>query len=91
MKEQMKSQCRISGSLWAILTAATSPGVRVKHPLNAVVLRQHMPARTVSRHRPWTLHHQFQLCPLLRDLVKEDSGEGASTSRRSAQVSHHRV
>lgn len=71
--------------------AAASPGVWVKHPLNAVILRQHMPARTVSRHRPRTLHHQFQLCPLLRDLGREDSGEGASTPRMSAQVSHHRV
>lgn len=44
------------------------PGVWVKHPLNAVILGQHMPTRTVSRHRPWTLHRQFQLCPLLRDL-----------------------
>lgn len=44
------------------------PGVWLQHPLKAVILRQHMPTRTVGRHRPWTLHCQFQLCPLLRNL-----------------------
>lgn len=88
----MEAQCRRpSGDLQGILTAATSPGVWVKHPLNAVIPRQHVPTRTVCRHRPWALHHQFQLCPLLRNLGEEDSGEDASTSRMSARISHHRV
>lgn len=73
------------------LALQTSPGVWLKHPLNSVILRQHVPTGTVGRHRPWAMHGQFQLCPLLRNLGEEDNGEGSSTSRMSAQVSCHRV
>lgn len=44
------------------------PGVCLQSPWDAVVLGQHMPTHAVGRHRPWALHGQFYLCPLLRDL-----------------------
>lgn len=45
-----------------------NPGVWLKHPLNSVILGQHVPTGTVGRHWPWAMHSQFQLCPLLRNL-----------------------
>lgn len=44
------------------------PAARLQGPWDVVVLGQHVPTWAAGRHRPWTLHGQFHLRPLLWHL-----------------------
>lgn len=81
MKEQMNKQwvfhvpCRElradpqpAPPQWEVFPLVSSPGAWPQGPWDVVVLGQHVPTRAAGRHRPWTLHGQLHLRPLLWHL-----------------------